>query len=141
MFIEILDKLNSGAIGGGVLIKPERYSLGILLTMLCLLPIALWYRISGGLFFCRRSDFEAIGGFDESLSSVEDIDFAKRLSRLGKAQGKPFVVLFRASITSSCRKFDQFGDWYFLRNPRLFLSLLKGKDQEGANRVWYDFQH
>lgn len=127
-------------VGGGVLIVPERYSLGILITALYLLPIALRYGISAGLFFCRREDFNAIGGFDERLVSVEDIDFARRLKTHGKLTGRRFVTLFRASITTSCRKFDRFGDWYFVFRPHLVWSLLKGRNQSQADKVWYDFE-
>lgn len=131
---------NPGVIGGGVALFPERLSLGIFLTGLALLPIVLWYRISAGLFFCRREDFHAIGGFDESLASIEDLDFARRLRLFGKQQSKSFVTLFRAYITTSCRKFDHFGDWYFLKNPRMSFELLKGRHQAHADKIWYDFK-
>ena len=127
-------------VGGGVNILPERISLGIFFTGLCILPIALWYRISGGLFWFRKKDFDAIGGFDESLVSVEDIDFAKRLKAHGKKTGKRFKTLWSSWIITSCRKFDRLGDWFFFRNPGLTLALLSGKDQEASNKVWYDFQ-
>ena len=132
---------NPGIIGGGVLILPERWSLGIFMTGLALLPIAIWYQISCGLFFFRKSDFLAIGGFDESLVSVEDIDFAKRLRAYGTKTERRFKTLFRSFITTSCRKFDRFGDWYFLRNPRESLKLLHGRDQSLADKIWYDFEH
>ncbi|MCB0353394.1 MAG: glycosyltransferase [Bdellovibrionales bacterium] len=127
-------------IGGGVMMWPSRWSLGIFLTALCILPIALKHRISGGVFFCRRESFLAIKGFDESLYSLEDVDFAKRLRLYGLSRGKRFTTLFRASITTSMRKFDHFGDWYFLTHPKLFLQLLSGKDQKSADKVWYDFK-
>jgi len=128
------------SVGGAVMILPERYSLGILLTGLCLAPYILIYGIAGGLFFCKRSDFEAIGGFDQRLVSVEDIDFAKRLKRHGKLTRRRFTILWRAPITTSCRKFDRLGDWYFILRPWKFLTLLKGRNQAEANRVWYDFR-
>jgi glycosyltransferase involved in cell wall biosynthesis len=126
-------------VGGGVLIKPERYSLGILMTGLMLLPIALYHRISAGLFYCSRQDFFAIHGFDEKLCSVEDIDFAKRLRQHGAKSGRKFKHLLRASITTSCRKFDHFGDWYFVLRPWLTWKLLGGRNQGAADRVWYNF--
>ncbi len=141
IFTEILKNFrNRNVIGGGVIIYPERWSMGIFLTALCLLPIILWHRILCGLFFCRRTDFHAIGGFNEKLASVEDIDFAKRLKAYGKKTGRSYVNLFRASIITSTRKFDTFGDWYFLRNPGVFLKLLEGKNQKLADKVWYDYK-
>ena len=127
-------------IGGGVLIIPERWSMGIFLTALCLLPIIVWHGISGGLFFCRREDFNAIGGFNESLVSAEDIDFARRLKAFGSKTRRRYITLYRAHIVSSCRKFDRLGDWYFLRHPSLFLTLLQGRNQAAADRIWYDFE-
>lgn len=141
LLTEIHRKLSDDrVIGGGVVIYPERWSLGIFLTALCLLPIALRYGISAGVFFCRREDFFRIGGFNEAFASVEDIDFARRLKAEGKKTGRKFVTLFRASITTSMRKFDTFGDWYFLRHPGVFLKLLHGNDQKLANKVWYDYK-
>jgi glycosyltransferase involved in cell wall biosynthesis len=139
MFIEINRLLMSGRyIGGGVIMYPERLSLGIALTILMLLPIIIRYGISGGLFWCLRSDFEAIHGFDESLVSAEDIDFARRLKRHGKMRGKRFKTITKAHIMTSCRKFDMFGDWFFFRNPRLAWKLLQGKDTQAADSYFYD---
>lgn len=126
-------------VGGGVMIVPERLSLGILLTGLLLVPIILRHRIAGGVFFSRRSDFLEIGGFDEGRSSAEDIDFAKRLKAHGRRTGRCFKTLWFSWIVTSCRKFDTLGDWYFLRRPFMTLRLLRGVDQEAANTVWYDF--
>ena len=70
------------------MVLPERWSLGIVATALMLSGIILWHRISGGLFWCWRKDFQAIGGFDEDFVSVEDMAFAKRLKAYGKRQGK-----------------------------------------------------
>lgn len=126
-------------IGGGVLILPERYSLGILASALMLLPIALYHGIGGGLFFFRRESFEAIGGFDERRLSAEDIDFIVRLKRHARSQGKRIRTLLRSYIVTSCRKFDHFGDWYFVTHPLMTWRLLRGTDAEAANRVWYDF--
>jgi len=140
MFAAIEQGLSRGdVIGGGVLIIPERWSVGILLTGICLLPYVIFGGISAGLFFCKRSDFEAIGGFNENLVSVEDIDFARRLRAWGAKQNKRFLNLYRAYIVTSCRKFDRLGDWYFLLHPWKFVTLLKGRNQAEANAIWYDF--
>ena len=128
-------------VGGGVLILPERWSLGIFLTILALVPIALWYRISGGLFYFRRTDFEAINGFNPELVSVEDIDFARRLRALGAKTKRRFISIYSAWIITSTRKFDTFGDWFFLLNFRESVRLFTGKDSKAANKIWYDFKH
>ncbi|MCC6954856.1 MAG: glycosyltransferase [Deltaproteobacteria bacterium] len=138
-FTRIKHELAQGAVGGGCLILPERWSLGILLTGLCLLPIALRNLIGGGLFFCRKVDFDLIEGFDEKLSSAEDIDFAKRLKAHGARTGRPFRILLAEYIVTSCRKFDRLGDWYFVTHPFKMLTLLKGRNQSAADEIWYDF--
>jgi len=142
MFAEILTRLdNPKIVGGGVMIWPERLSIGIVASGLMLLPLALWHRISAGLFWCRKSDFDAIGGFDEAWVSVEDFDFAKRLKAHGRKTGRRrFATILRARITTSCRKFDTFGDWFYLKNPRLVWRLFKGRDQASADRMWYDYE-
>lgn len=128
-------------IGGGVAIRPERLSLGIFATGLVLGAFALWHRVSGGLFWCTRENFIALKGFDERFFTAEDVDFSKRLRRLGKEQGKKFKTLWRAFIWTSCRKWDKFGDWYLLRNLNFTRRLLAGKDQDSADKYIYDFEH
>ena len=139
MFVEIDRLLRTGKyIGGGVPIRPERWSLGILVTVLLLAVMLLWRRVSGGLFWCLRQDFEAIGGFNENLVSLEDLDFAKRLKAYGKSRGKRFTTIKKAHIITSSRKWDLFGDWYLLLNPRLVRRLLRGKSQNDADHFYYN---
>jgi len=127
-------------VGGGVLIFPERWSLGIIATGMLVGSLALFYRISGGAFFFRRHAFEAIGGFDESVLSAEDIDFARRLKRYARRDRRVFRNLLTAHIVTSCRKFDSFGDWYLVRHPLEASRLLKGDDRELADKVWYEYR-
>jgi glycosyltransferase involved in cell wall biosynthesis len=139
MLQEVYRRLSSGQhIGGGVLIKPERISLGIFMSLLTVVPVVLWQRMSAGLLWCYRGDFKAIGGFDESLVSVEDLDFAKRLKRHGRRKGKRFATITKAHIVTSCREFDLFGDWYLFKNPRLVWRIFTGKDQKAADSFFYD---
>ena len=100
-----------------------------------ILPALLIYRVSGGLFWCYRKDFEMLRGFNESLVSAEDVDFARRLKSCGKSKGKRFKTITKAHIVTSCRKFDQFGDWFLLKNPRLVWKIFQGKDQKAADRL------
>jgi glycosyltransferase involved in cell wall biosynthesis len=139
MLAEIDQKLSTGKfIGGGVVILPERMSIGIFMSLLAILPAVLIYRVSGGLFWCYRKDFEVLGGFNESLVSAEDVDFARRLKSYGKSKGKRFKTITKAHIVTSCRKFDEFGDWFLLKNPRLVWKIFQGKDQKAADHIYYD---
>jgi glycosyltransferase involved in cell wall biosynthesis len=139
MFEEIEKKLLTGRyIGGGVIILPERMSVGIFMSVLTVIPVLLIHRVSGGLFWCYRRDFKAIGGFNESLVSAEDIDFARRLKSHGKNKGQRFKTITKAHIVTSCRKFDMFGDWYLFKNPRLVWAILCGNDQKAADDFYYE---
>jgi glycosyltransferase involved in cell wall biosynthesis len=138
MLLEVLKKLDSKKyVGGGVKIVPERLSLGILCSLLVVAPFVLWHGVSAGMFWCMKKDFEAIGGFDESLVCLEDIDFGQRLKRYGKNSGKRYCTIRKAHIVTSCRKFDQFGDWYFVRNPmvvyRVFARFVGTEQQNSAD--------
>jgi glycosyltransferase involved in cell wall biosynthesis len=139
MLTEIDRLLRTGRyVGGGVMVLPERWSVGIVATGIILSAVMLKHWVSGGLFWCLRKDFEAIGGFSESWVSVEDLDFANRLKRYGKSQGKRFKTITKAHIVTSCRKFDVFGDWYLVRNPSLVKRIFSGRSQRDADHFYYD---
>ena len=129
-------------VGGAAPVRAERLSPGILATgLLLMIPFAI-RGLSGGLFWCRREDFEEIGGFDESRWSGEDFDFAVRLKRRGRATGRRFGILWKAPLVTSCRKFDRWGDWFvwklLLRHPRAFVDVYRGRNPELARLFWYE---
>lgn len=143
-FTEIRTLLESGRyIGGGAVPTFDRASLGIAVStfyvLLQMLPEIIRCRgmLSGAVFWCRKSDFDAVGGFDPSLVSLEDLDFAKRLKQYGKEQGKKYGTL-KSKIYTSARKFDQFGDWYLIKNRKLTKRIFTGKDREAADQYYYD---
>ncbi len=53
------------------------------------IPIVWATNFDIGVVFCRRADFEAIGGYDESMKFAEDVRFLYDLRRLGRARGSP----------------------------------------------------
>lgn len=129
---------NPAYIGGGSVIWPERMSLGIFFSLLAVAPYVIRRGVSAGMFWFRREAFDHVGGFDESLLSVEDVDFALRLKAYGRTLGKRYGTLRRNGITTSCRKFDQFGDWYLLRNPRLVREIFEGRSRRATDQFYYD---
>lgn len=138
MLVEVKRMLDSGKfIGGGVKILPERLSLGIIFSLAVVAPFVLWHGVSAGMFWYLKKDFDAIGGFDENMACVEDIDFGKRLKRYGKNSGKRYYKISKAHIVTSCRKFDQFGDWYFFKNPMVVYRVFK-RDPKQADQFYYD---
>ena len=144
-FREIRENLAGGKfIGGGAMPVFDRASLGIAVSsfyiLLLMLPRIFKNRamLSGAVFWCKKTDFDAIGGFDESLVSLEDLDFAERLLKHGRRSGKRYGTLKKSRILTSARKFDQFGDWYLLKNRALTKAIFTGKDRSAADRFYYD---
>jgi|GEM_PF-117391 Glycosyltransferases involved in cell wall biogenesis len=144
MLTEIENHLKTGKyIGGGVSMRAERLSLGIIVSTLALflvgIPIFIKHGfISIGLFWCLKEDFEAINGFDEQLLMAEDVDFAIRLKEQGKESGKGYATITKAHITTSSRKFDVFGDWIFIKKPQILFAYLNGKNRKRSDEFYYD---
>ena len=138
-FQEILRRLDSGkVVGGGAMVLPERWSLGIVASGFSILPYLAFTGVSFGLFWFWKRDFDEIGGFDTRLVSVEDVDFAQRLKALGRKSRRSWGTLLWSPLVTSCRKFDQFGDWYLLRNPAFVRKVFRGTDRQAADQFWYD---
>lgn len=138
-FLEILRLLDrNDIVGGGAMILPERWSLGIVASGLAVLPYLALSGVSFGMFWFRKKDFSEIRGFDTRLVSVEDLDFARRLKAHGRLAGRRWGTLWRTPLETSCRKFDQFGDWYLFRNPGFVRKIFRGTDRKAADHFWYD---
>jgi glycosyltransferase involved in cell wall biosynthesis len=144
---EIKEKLESGKyVGGGSKFKFDRVTFGMtcsaLYVGLNLLPTMVKNGgfLSGAMFWCRKEDFDAIGGFDESLISLEDMDFAARLKKLGKQRKQKYGTLKRSPLVTSSRKFDEFGDWYLIKNRKLTKRIFTGKDRAAADQFYYDLR-
>lgn len=128
-------------LGGGIKIVPERLSPGIAVGYRMMLVPAFFLGLSFGMHWFKKSDFDTIGGFDEKLHIAEDVDFLKRLKSHGRKSGRRHTIISSASVTTSCRKFDEFGDWHFVRifaNPLRVKRAMRGKDREYLDKNWYD---
>jgi rSAM/selenodomain-associated transferase 2 len=55
--------------------------------------------------FFRRTDFQAIGGFDEAMQVMEEADLCVRMARLGRTR-----LVNRIVITSD-RRIEKWGEW------------------------------
>lgn len=136
---EIVHRLEAGyVVGGGAMVLPERWSLGILASGISVLPYLAFTGVSFGLFWFLKRDFDEIGGFDTRLVSVEDVDFARRLKAHGHKSRRSWGTLLWTPLVTSCRKFDQFGDWYLFRNPAFVRKVFRGDDRQAADEFWYD---
>ncbi|MEZ5726781.1 MAG: glycosyltransferase [Burkholderiaceae bacterium] len=129
------------SLGGGIRIKPERFSPGIAVGYGMMLVPAHFLGLSFGMYWFKKSDFDAIGGFDVMRHIAEDVDFQRRLKMHGRKTGRRQVIISRESITTSCRKFDEFGDWHFVRifgNPCRVRQAIAGNDREYLDKNWYE---
>ncbi len=118
----------------------ERMSLPLFITYWMFLPMVLTTGLDIGLSFCRREDFEAVGGYDEKRLYAEDVTFPWALKRLGRARRQRTVRLPKIKALASTRKFDQFGDWhYFWMMGHAIKSLVtwNWQDEKLAERYWY----
>jgi GT2 family glycosyltransferase len=103
-----------------------------------LLPPVVWaFRVIGiaaGCFlFCRRSAFEAAGGFDEALYGAEEIAMSRALKRCGR-----FVVL-RQSVATSGRKLRTYSALEILRMAaRLALRGPSALRSREGLELWYE---
>jgi glycosyltransferase involved in cell wall biosynthesis len=142
---EIGQLLESGKfIGGGAIPEFDRMSFGIFVSSMYvavnLLPkmIKCGGALSGTMFWAYKRDFEAVGGFDEKLVSLEDMDFAMRLKKHGENQGKKYGTLKKSFVITSSRKFDEFGDWYLVKNRSLTKRIFTGTDKAAADEFYYN---
>lgn len=138
-----IERLLAGGrvIAGATGVKLERWSPGLLCTWLLLVPLVVLTGMDTGVVFCRRQDFDAVGGYDERLPVAEDVDFLWRLRRRGRPRGQRLGRARRAKSVASTRKFDRYGDWhYFTAMPRLAWTMLRAPHAvtDFARRYWYD---
>ena len=103
-------KVVAGATG----VTMQRWSLGIAITYILMVPIAWLTRMDTGVVFCHREDFEAIGGYNEDRLFAEDVQFLWDLMRLGRKRGQKLSRITSARAIFSTRKFDRHGDWHYL---------------------------
>lgn len=143
--LEIKKLLESGIyVGGGTISEFDRMSVGIAFSAMYvaanLIPVMIKNKaaLSGGMFWFYKRDFNEVGGFDEGLVSIEDLDFAAKLNKLGVSRGQKYGTLKKSRIITSSRKFDEFGDWYLIKNRKLTKRIFTGKDREAADKFYYD---
>jgi glycosyltransferase involved in cell wall biosynthesis len=92
-----LDKLDRGFVGGGAGFS---FDGAVPLYARILEHLTRWgarkLALASGCFvFCRRADFEAVGGFDETLFAAEEWAISNALKRRGR-----FLVLRERVLTS-----------------------------------------
>lgn len=115
-FAEIERLLATGCyVGGGAIQHPEQHSLAIHVAAAVSKLTSYLNGLGGGMYWCRRDDFEAIGGFDERVTTIDDLDFARRLRDYGHRSGRKFVNLRQAPVTAWCRQGGDGNSYAFTR--------------------------
>ena len=107
--------------------------------------------VDGGVWFCRRSDFQAVGGYNEQVKVGEDVRLLLALKGLGRKRqprerlGTRFTArklgLQPPYAINSARKFDKHGDWHMLRDAlKLIPSMLfrRSAAEQYIDRYWYN---
>jgi glycosyltransferase involved in cell wall biosynthesis len=100
-----------------------------------------WGRVfnmkQGAAQFCRRSVFEALAGYDETIFVGEDVEFYWRLARFARDRGGYLQFLDRPSVVTSARRFDKMSLWrtLVLTHP-VFIRLAWRRRRFW--RDWYD---
>jgi glycosyltransferase involved in cell wall biosynthesis len=90
-----------------------------------------------GVVFCRRDDFEAVGGYRENCRWGEDVWLLLDLRRRGWRSGRRLEGATNAPAIFCTRKFDRYGDWHYFTMPfRILWDALRGR-ADTANRYWY----
>ena len=129
MLLEVVHELMSDpdCIGGGVDVEYRPRRMVIRLYLRCWRQLArLTGMVQGATQFCRRSAFEAVGGYDENVWIGEDVDFLWSLKKLAKGTGRSIRVVRTPRVLPSTRRFDKLPVWKVLlfTNP-LFIALFR----------------
>jgi glycosyltransferase involved in cell wall biosynthesis len=132
-------KVIAGASG----VKMQRMSLGIAVTYALMVPMVWLTRMDTGVVFCRRKDFEAVGGYNEDRLFAEDVQLLWDLMQLGRKRGQKLARITSAKAIFSTRKFDKYGDWHYVSlSLRLLYGWLFSQSSLNAvaRRYWYGHQ-
>jgi glycosyltransferase involved in cell wall biosynthesis len=143
-FNAIEDSLATGKIVAGATgVRMERWSLGIAVTYAIFMPMVWLTRMDTGVVFCRREDFETIGGYDERRFFAEDVQLLWDLRQIGRKRRQRLTRLRTVKALGSTRKFDTHGDWHYLSDlfslvPKMLWS--PRATSKFANKYWYGEQ-
>ena len=108
LLVLIHDHLENPKIaGGGTWIEPANHNLKIDFFYTLWGIYVRCSRVGVGMMHCRKADFEAFGGFDETIYAAEDVQLAYDLKKVGKPRGQKFNLIHKGWIITSTRKIDQ----------------------------------
>lgn len=130
-------------IAGATGVRMERMSVGIAAAYIIMVPMVWLTGMDTGVVFCLKDDFEKIGGYNENRLFAEDVNFLWDLKKLGRSSGRKLARITSVKAVCSTRKFDEHGDWHYVRMLLRFLfSMLCSKTSmdKFAKKYWYGQQ-
>jgi len=140
-FEAIAEAVESGrVVAGATGVTFERWSAGLAATYALFVPVLWFTQMDTGVMFCRREDFAAVGGYDETRPFGEDVALLLALRRRGLRDGRRLRRLRGVKTIASTRKFAEHGDWhYFTQMLPLAWRLLVRRSamNDFARRYWY----
>ena len=125
-----------GYAGGATGWKMERKSLGLTATLFVARSIVGALGVDGGVMFCSREAFDAVGGYNSGKDIAEDVEFFRAIRAYGKKRGLRMKLGTGTPAVVSTRKFDQHGDWHMF--TMALWPLLKRKSlRKIVDEYWY----
>ena len=136
LFAGLAAAIGSGRyVGGGATVRfddADFLSHGAVSTWNAISRVMRW--AAGSFVFCRSDAFRAIGGFSTELYASEEIDFSRRLKRLGR-----FTILHRHPLRTSGRKVRLYSKReYFRLLLRIVVSGGRALKRREDCFAWYD---
>jgi glycosyltransferase involved in cell wall biosynthesis len=92
----------------------------------------------GATQFCRRSVFEALGGYDEHQWMGEDVEFQWRLRRLARRTGGTYRVIHDCRVVPSPRRFDNWPLWRTLAWTNPLVTAAFARSSRVWRKGWYE---
>ena len=136
LFADLAAAIASGRyVGGGATVRfdaADRFSHAAVSTWNAISRGMRW--AAGSFVFCRADAFRAIGGFSTELFASEEIDFSRRLKRLGR-----LTILHRHPLRTSGRKVRLYSKReYFSLLFRVVLTGGRALRRREDCFAWYD---
>ncbi|MBI5095806.1 MAG: glycosyltransferase [Candidatus Hydrogenedentes bacterium] len=128
-------------VAGATGVELRRRSLGIAVAYAIMIPLVWLTGMDTGVVFCRREDFEKVGGYNEARLFAEDVEFLFSLKRLGRTRRQKLCRLKPVKAVTSTRKWDKHGEWHYVRMifAGLFFTVFSPKSAERmARNYWYN---
>ena len=139
VFSKIESELARGVFAGGVRVWAKPLKLTQLPIFLAVNFVSFCLRLPAGMYFIKRQDFIEVGGFDESLYALEDVNLAGRLRREARRRKQKISILWTYPILTSTRKFRvcRMRDWFRMGFMVIFQPAKYLKSRSHWENIYY----